>query len=186
MVESHDLFDEGQEVLYSVEVENSVALRTKEWIWIAVHRGAMSVLADERPFQVFPPAVDIDINEIDVFTRIGGIASNDTWGKESTIRCYILKSDVSHVDRWLSLTVLERIRHTAWTSTIWLLLLLWTDVDSEPDWEVDLDVLVEDVCDLTRTRSWVSLDIDGLHGISKLDILEVNTSHTSMAVSRRN
>jgi hypothetical protein len=80
-----ELIHESQDVFNGVQVEYSVTLRSDEWIWVAVHSGAVSILADEGPVHVFPPAIDIDIDEVDFLARIGAVTSNDAWRKEAAL-----------------------------------------------------------------------------------------------------
>jgi len=96
------------------------------------------------------------------------------------MRCHVLKGDVSNVDEWLSLTSSKRVKHAARTSTTWLTLLLWTDVNTVPNWEVDIDILIPDIPNLTCSMAWICLDINSFHWIIKLNILESYSSNACM------
>jgi len=67
------------------------------------------------------------------------------------MRSDISQGDVSYGDQRLSLTTIfvKRVDHAAGAVATGLLLLLGTYVDVPPDGEVDLDVLVENICDLS-------------------------------------
>ena len=81
--------------------------------------------------------------------RIGLIASDDAGREYAVILSDVIQGDVVERNERLGFTATERIDHTAWTFTTWLLLLLGTDVDSPPDWLVDFNVLISDTSDFT-------------------------------------
>ena len=59
------------------------------------------------------------------------------------VECYVLDSD-----QLISGTVYERVQHATWiVLAAWLVLLLGSDVDSPPEWLVNLDVVKENVRD---------------------------------------
>lgn len=162
-------------------------MRSEVRIWIAVYIGAMSILTDVSPIHIFGPAVDLHIDEVDVLTWVRCVTSDDAWVDESALRGHVLKCDVSHVDQWLRLTALERVSEAAGTRAIRLLLLLWSNVDAKPKWEVDVEVFVKDVLNFSRSRvSWVSLYINSFHWVIKVYVFEVNSSDTCMIITRRN
>ena len=79
LLKKNELIHEEEGVLNRIRVEYSVTLRSNKWIWRTVHSGAVSVLTDESPVHVLPPASHIHINEVDVLARIGAVASYDAW-----------------------------------------------------------------------------------------------------------
>ena len=85
-----------------------------------------------------------------------------------------------HIDERLCLAGHEWVQEAARVVVFArLVLLLWTNVDRPPDWSEDLQVLVEDICDLTagagkhRFRiSWVRLHVDSLERMVELGVAE--------------
>jgi len=123
--------------------------------WYRVYYRTGSLLDDEVQLEEAPPATDMHILEVDASAGIGLVAPNNSWGQESSMRSDISQGDVSHGDQRLSLTTIfvKRVDHAAGAVTTGLLLLLGTYVDVPPDGKVDLDVLVENIGDLsTRPR----------------------------------
>lgn len=81
----------------------------------------------------------------------------------------------------MSLAVTEWVGHTAWTLTRWLLHLLRADIDVPPNWEMNRDIVVLNVSDLSgANRSWISLDIDRLERVLKLNVSEGHSSDTAV------
>lgn len=153
--------------------------------WVSVDGGAVGEFSDEAPVHCLPPAGNVHVFKVDVITSVRLIATDDSWRKETAVTLKIPDSDVSNVDMWLGLTPSEWVCHTSWTSTIWLLLLLWSDVDVVPHWEVNLDVLIENVLDLSSSSSWISLNIYRLKWILKVNIPKSDSPDTRMCVSWR-
>jgi len=91
------------------------------------------------------PSEDLDVVPNKVIAGVGFVAANDTGEKNTAVGLNIAQSDVMHCNKWLSFTVSERVEHASGTSATRLLLLLGSNVDVEPDWVVDLKVLVGDV-----------------------------------------
>lgn len=183
VVESHDLRDKAEDAFQRVQVEDLLTLLIEQGVGEAVGYITVCILANERPVHVTPPAVHVDVLEVDVPAWVRGVAADDAWREETTLGGDVPECDVPHVDQWLGLAALKWVGHATCSATIWLLLLLWPDVDTEPDRVVDLYVLVEDVSDLSgAVDSWISLDINCLHGIFKVDILESHASDASMGV----
>jgi len=85
-------------------------------------------------------------------------------------------------------SLVERIKHAAWTgASSWLLLLLRTDVDAPPDWVRDINVLVGNVSNFTRACiSWISFDINGFQRSGEFDVSEHDVSNTAMLEVGRN
>lgn len=167
----------------SFKLENSLALNAKHWVGVRVNNASIGILRDEGPLHVSPPSINFDVIKVDVFASVCNIASNHTWRQNTTMGFDISQSDVLNVNEWLSLAPSEWIGHAAWTTTIWLLLLLWANVDVPPNWEVNLEVLIEDVFDFTSSRSWISFDVDSLNWILEGEVLELNSSDAGMGVS---
>ena len=99
------------------------------WIWIRVVNFTIDILSDVAKSKELPPSISIDIVENKSTALISLIATNDSWWKNSTILLDIFESDIGHEDEWLGLTSTEWVKHAPWSSTIWLLLLLWSNVD---------------------------------------------------------
>jgi hypothetical protein len=127
-----------------------VTLFAKVRIWIRVGSITVSILTNEGPVHIFGPAINRNIMQIDFLARVASIASNDTRINKSALLDNILESDVSNIDEWLRLTSFEWVSKAAWTRSVWLFLLLWSNIDSKPNWEVNIDVFIEDVPDFTR------------------------------------
>ena len=132
----------------------------------------MDVLSDVVEAEPLPPAISVDVLKVDSVALIGLITSDNSWRQESAKLLYVPESDVLNIDQWLSLASSKWVEHASWTSSIWLLLLLRSDVDRPPDWMVDCHVFVEDVRDATSrawkhrfSRAWVSLDVDSLERV---------------------
>ena len=114
------------------------------------------------------------------------IASYDPWRQDTALRTHPRERDILQRHQWLRPASTERIEHAAWASAVWLLLLLWTDVYSIPDWLVDADVVVEDVGDFAGALvAGVSLDVNRFDWIVEFDVPELDPSDTMMILIRR-
>jgi len=96
-----------------------------------------------------PPSINLDISEFESSARVSLIATNNTRRQKATSRGDVSENNVVHIDQRLSLTCSERIEHASRTSTTGLLLLLGSNVDVPPNWEVDGNVLIQDVLDFS-------------------------------------
>lgn len=188
--------DDGFETAFQIVtlhqgVENAFWLFLAESrVWEYIGCSSLDVFDDIALSEGIPELrSDINILEVKVFAWVGLIASDDASWEETTFRCYISESDVGDGDAWLSwASLVERVKHAAWTgASSWLLLLLRTDVDSPPDWVGDIDVFVGNVPDFTRAGiSWVSFDVNCFQGSGEFDISEHDVSHTGMLGVGRN
>lgn len=139
----------------------------------------VSILANvtnsqESEDALVPPTINMNISEFETSARIGLIAADNTWRQETRSGSDVSKNNVVHVNVRLSFATTERVEHATGTSATRLFLLLRTNVNIPPDREVNGHVLVEDVLDLTRTGSRVSLDVDRFDGIMEINISEGN------------
>lgn len=100
--------------------------------------------------------------------RVGLVASQDACWKKASMRLDIVQRNVLNRDQRLCVTIwVKWVNHAAWTATVWLLLLLWPNVNVPPDRIRDLEVLVSDVRNFSA-RAWkhggrvsrVRLDVD--------------------------
>ena len=81
--------------------------------------------------------------------RIGLITAYDSWWKDSSMLNYVVESDIFHVDKWVCFATAYWVRHATGTSAVRLLLLLWTDVNTPPNWIVNRDVVIDNVSNLS-------------------------------------
>ena len=113
----------------------------------------MDVLRHEAKTKEFPPssiACNLDVIPDEPLTFVRFVAADNSWRKKCIIHSDVVQSDVVHVDERLRLTTTERVKHASWSiMATWLLLLLWTNVDSPPNRLVNLYVVVGDVGDLS-------------------------------------
>ena len=148
---------------------------------------AFCILCDEAPAHIVPPRRHVDALEVDVRARVGLVAANDTSWQNSARRLQISQSDVSDVDPRLRWAALQRVKHTAWATAIWLLLLLWADVDAPPNRVVHADTIVRDVRDNTVSHlTWVGLDIDCFQRILEVNVLKSDVLYARIVLVRRN
>ena len=124
-------------------------------MWFRVYNRPRSLLDNEVQLKERPPATDLHILKVDVCAGIGLVAPDNSWWQQSSMRSDISQGNVSYSDQRLRLTTMlvKRVDHAAGTIATGLLLLLRTNVDVPPDREVDLDVLVHNIGDLS-TRPW--------------------------------
>jgi hypothetical protein len=174
------LCHEQNHILNGEKFENSFRRLAEPGSWVSVDGSSMGVFSDETPVHGFPPSCNIDVLEVDVIARVSFVATDDTWWQETTVTLKIPDGNVSNIDVWLGLAPSEWVGHAAGTSTIRLLLLLWTNVNVVPNWEVDLNVFVKNVFDLSIALPWVSLDVNSLKWIFKVDFFECNSSDARM------
>jgi len=88
------------------------------------------------------------------------------------------QSNVVDCDKGVCRAVfIKWIDHAAtWAATAWLKLLLWTDVNTPPNWIMNFDVLIKDICDFSALIvpilwiSWVSLDVNCFEWIMEFDV----------------
>lgn len=96
--------------------------------------------------------------------------------------CYILESNISNVYSRLCLTSafgIERVKHAARTSFIWLFLLLRAQIDRPPDGLVHSNVLVKNSIDnAISVVARIRLEIDTFERSLHNCISESNISNT--------
>ena len=133
------------------------------------------------------PSFHLNVFKSEVSARVSLVASNDTWCQDSTLGDNVSESDISYGDSRFGFAILEDgVKHAAWTTTIGLLLLLGSDINSPPDGVLDGQVLIQDILDDTRSSfTWVSLNIDSLEGVSEDNVSEGNISNASNVIMRR-
>lgn len=181
--ESDELANKCKDVHEREHVENLLALFVEPDVEVAIDNISISILTDECPVHVAPPAIDVDIFEVHVAAWVGLIASNDAWRKETTLGTHIPECNILDINQRLSWAGLEWVSHAASTSAIRLFLLLRTNVNAVPDWVMDVNVLIKNIFDLScASITWIRLDINRLHRILKLDILESNATNASVGV----
>ena len=131
--------------------------------------GTKSILCDVAVVEQGEPAGGIDVFEIDVAARIGLVAADDTWRKDTIGGDHIAQGDVLYGDKSLGLALLEDwVEHATWAVSIGLLLLLRTDVDTPPDRHVYLKIFIKNICYLSVSNvTWVGLDIYSLEWLLK-------------------
>jgi hypothetical protein len=131
--------------------------------------------------------VHIHIFKYEVLARIGGVASDDPSWQNVVVGGDVPQSNVSHGDVRVGWALFnKRIEEGAsWvTSSIWLMLLLWADVDRPPDWLVDNDIFVCDSLNKTITNiAWVWLDVNTFQWLFHNDISECNILNTSVPLT---
>jgi len=184
-IEGKRLLNKIDQVLEGKELKDSIGSLVERYKRCSRLAVAMSVFGDETHTELFPPSVHVNISKVDVFTWVSFVASDYSWCKNSTTRNDVLEGDVFDVDEGFGLAVTEWVGHAAWTLATWFLHLLRTNVNIPPNWEVDGDVVVHDVSDLSCTfRAWICLDIEGFERILKLDISELDSSDATMVNAR--
>lgn len=186
LVITENLLTKCQNVLESIQIKNFLARLVEEGVGVAVDDGAVSVLADEGPVEVAPPAGQLHVFEVYVLARVRSVAPDDARWQNTTLRCHISQRNISYVDIWLRFAFLEWIGHATWASAVRFFHLLGSDVDAVPDGVVDLNVFIQNVCDLSSASTRIGLDIDGLHGIRKRHILERDSPDARMRSLWRN
>ena len=81
---------------------------------------------------------------------------------------------------------LQRIYHAAWPCSVWLHLLLWSDVDAPPYRFLVADVLIRDILyDASSMVAWICLDVDRLQWMIKFDVPKGYVSHATVLVAWR-
>jgi hypothetical protein len=68
---ANKLVDENENVVKRIQVENLLTFFIEAWIKVAIDYISISIFANECPVHVTPPAIDLDIFEINVFTGVG-------------------------------------------------------------------------------------------------------------------
>ena len=120
---------------------------------MALSNSSNNIFSDETETEKAPPSIDLDIVPNESFARISLVTSNDTWRKKSAMANDVSEGNVPYVYEWLCgasrIPTGQWVQHASWTTTTWLFLLLGTDINVPPDWVVDFDVGVGNVCDLT-------------------------------------
>ena len=122
------------------------------------------------------PGLDVDIIEGEISAWVSLITSDNSWRKDTAFDLNVLKGDISHGDSWLGGAWSSKwVDHASWASTSWLFLLLWTDVDSPPNWVRNGEVFVFNISDDSISFiSWVGLHINGFEWMFHDNIFEVN------------
>ena len=112
-----------------------------------VFHNAEDVFCPEAPAEKAPPALHLNILELDVGAHISLIAANDSRRQQAAIRLHVLESDIMKADEGLGLTRSERIKHATRATATRLPLLLGANVDGPPKSAVNNDVLIVDIGD---------------------------------------
>jgi len=132
--------------------------------------------------------VNVNIFKYEILARISGVASDDTGWQHVVVSGDVPQSNVRYGNLGVGWALFNyRVEEGASrvTTSIWLMLLLWTNVDRPPDWLVDNDVFVCDSRDNTITNAaWVRLDIDTFQGHFHKDISECYILNTSVPLTR--
>lgn len=68
-----------ENVFKGVKIENSLTWFVQHWVRVAIGNGTVSILRDECPLQIGPPAINMNIVKVDIVARVCGITSNDAW-----------------------------------------------------------------------------------------------------------
>ena len=98
---------------------------------------------------------------------------------------HIHQCDVAYTYQRLCFALFKGIEHAAWSSSIWVLHLLWADVDPPPEGAFYVDVFVPYICDLAARarlhrarRSRIGLDVDGFERTVQVDVAEGDVPDT--------
>ena len=147
----------------------------------------MYILGDKVDFWVNVPVGDLNILKSEISARVGRVASDDTRREHASVDVNVAESDVSDSDSWLSVALLhERVEHAAWAATVWLLLLLRSNVDGPPKRSLYSESIIEDVLNqAVAISSWVCLYVDCLEGVLERDVAEGNVSDAVVLTVRR-
>ena len=158
--------------------------------WLRVKNSALNELRDVVEAELRPQAVIVDVLEGDTGAGVRRVAPDDARREHVAILLDVSERDIAHLDKWLRFAGDQGVEHASGAvSTTWLLLLLWADVDGPPDGVVDLNVVVEDICDLTTGagehrsgRSRIRLDVDSLDRVVELMVEELDVANADVVV----
>lgn len=122
-----------------------------------VLRGAYHVFCDIADIQRGEPASGIDVFEVEASARVGGVAPDDPWREDAPGHIHVFHCDVTHGHASLSVAFFDQgVQHAAWAATIWLFLLLGTNVDAPPERIFYFKVVIDDVFNQTIALfTWV-------------------------------
>lgn len=96
-------------------------------------------------FKFLFPSFNIDIVKNKSMARVGFVASDDTWCQNHIFSLNVSESNISNRDSWLGFAWFEWIDHTSWSSSTWLFLLLWSDINVPPNRFVNDKIFIQDV-----------------------------------------
>lgn len=107
------------------------------------------ILSDKAKPKQTPPAMDVNVVPDEVCAGMSHVAADNSGWENAAMRSDVVKLDVFHSDKGLGCTsciaASKRVKHTSWTSTTRLLLLLRTNIDVPPDWVVNYNVSVGNI-----------------------------------------
>lgn len=113
--------------------------------------GADDVFADVAfVFLADQPASSLYVVKHDVFAGVGLVAAKDNREQQAAGNGYVFEFDVGDIDSRLGLTGslgIEGIQHAAWSTFVWLFLLLRAEIKRPPNGLMHRDVLIKDVID---------------------------------------
>ena len=119
---------------------------------MTVGNSSNNIFSYETETKKAPPSIKLNVVPHESFTRICLMTSNDTGGKKSAMADDVTQGNVLHSNQRLRsasrISTSQRVQHASWTGTTWLLLLLWTNINVPPEWVVDVDVRIGNVCNL--------------------------------------
>jgi hypothetical protein len=98
-----------------------------------IERASNNILSDITNILGGEPSSHVHVCEFKSCARVCSVASDHTRWEYSSLNVNITYDNVSHSDSGIHITIfVKRIQHAAWAATIWLLLLLCTDVNAPP------------------------------------------------------
>lgn len=90
----------------------------------------VDVLSDVVEMEEFPPAVSVDILEVDVVAGHCRVATDDTRREDCTMLLHVSQSDVAYFDHGLCRAMHQWVEEAAGiVGGTWLVLLLGTDIN---------------------------------------------------------
>ena len=110
---------------------------------------ALDMLRNVAKFKEFPPSAGLHVVENEALAWISLIAANDAGWEQTAVLPDVVEGDVGHRDQGLGRATSNWVSHASITRAIGFLLLLRSDIDSPPEWHVNLNVIVDDVADFT-------------------------------------
>ncbi len=108
-----------------------------------VKRGTYDIFSDVPEVLRCEPSSHINIGKFKACARVGCVAPNDTWREYTTMNVDITHSDISHGNQGIYIAMpVQRIQHASWAATIWLLLLLSSNINAPPEWIFDFQAII--------------------------------------------
>lgn len=141
-------------------------------VWFRITDLTINVLGHVTDSEFRPPAMSLHILPDKASAWVSLIAAHDSWRQNCSINVDIVELDVLDGNHGDCGTVVQGIQKTSRVSFMMrLVLLLRSNIDCPPDWSVNLNVVVDDVGDLT---SWSLTSVIGnIGGIAlHIDSLE--------------